>query len=559
MPGDIFLNRNRFTEIIFRYPCPQRVLIVTDGGLGFNPADGGGLTEFMSVIQTGGHTLSTAHRSGDAFATIPGSFNFHTAATPVTVANYDQIWMFGINATPLGVNERTVIELFMKNGGGVFATGDHSNLGFGMGAHVPRVRHMRNWSGIPMSSPQRLDTVIDPGTNNIKEFQDQADAIAQRIYPVFFSNGGPDSSPSSWAVHPVLRHASGAVDFLPDHPHESECLAPTPGPGNFSAFEEWPAPIGGGSRIAPVVAAVSMSAGRFVTDSLKPPVYPRSFGAISAYDGDPAHVGRIVCDATWHHFVNINLNGEDAGNDPLTGLPRQGLKPGGVPTPEYLKIQAYFRNTVRWLAPRNRRYCWPFVIAAIARFDMEALELQLPHPHPCPWDPLVKIGRTMQDVIDGQFGPGTMASVVDDMLGTLGEGSGLEALLDSRKLAQRKDGVESLLPVADMRRAVFASLVNLLAAKLPRNERELEAIMKDHDRVALELIGESLQAAEAAIGEQLQRALKDAGNDFALLGKRPAAQSVAANRKQLAAQVIKRTVKPGPARKAKAPAKKAPR
>jgi hypothetical protein len=539
MPGDIFLNRDRFTEIIFRYPCPQRILIVADGGLGFDPANGGGLTEFMSVIQTGGHTLSTAHRTGDAFATIPGSFNFNTAATPVTVANYDQIWMFGISATPLLAPEQTRIEAFMQAGGGVFATGDHSSLGFGMGAHIPRARWMRNWSSIPMSSPQRLDTVIDPGTNNIKEFQDQADAIAQRIYPVFFSNGGPDSSPSTWAVHPVLRHASGAVDFLPDHPHESECLAPTPGPGNFSAFEEWPAPLAGGGRIAPVVAAVAMSAGRFVTDSLKPPVYPRSFGAISAYDGDPAHVGRIVCDATWHHFVNINLNGVGAGNDPLTGLPREGLKPGGVPTPEYLKIQAYYRNTVRWLAPRNRRYCWPFLIAAIARFDIEALELQLPHPHPCPWDPLVKIGRTMQDVIDGQFGPGTMASVVDDMLGTLGEGSGLEALLDSRKLAQRKEGVESLLPVADMRRAVFASLVNLLADKLPRNERELEAIIKDHDRVALDTIGESLKAAEAAIAVQLERALKEAGNDFSLLGKRPAARSVAENAKSLAAVAIR--------------------
>lgn len=554
MPGDIFINRNRFVDVIFRYPCPQRVLIVADGGLGFNPADDFGLTEFISVIQASGHTISTAHRTGDAFATIPGGFNFHTAATSVTVANYDQIWMFGISGTPLDADEQIKLEKFMKDGGGVFATGDHSSLGFGMGAHLPRVRHMRNWSSIPMSSPQRLDTVIDPGTNNIKEFQDQADAIAQRMYPVFFSNGGPDTSPSSWAVHPVLRHASGAVDVLPDHPHESECLAPTPGPGNFSAFEEWPAPLAGGGRIAPVVAAVSMSAGRFVTDSLKPPVYPRSFGAISAYDGDPAHVGRIVCDATWHHFVNINLNGTGAGNDPLTGLPRQGLKPGGVPTPEYLKIQTYYRNTVRWLAPRNRRYCWPFLVAAIARFDMEALELQLPHPHPCPWDPLVKIGRTMQDVIDGQFGIGTVASVVDDILATLGEGSGLAALLDSRSLAQRKEGVESLLPVADMRRAVFASLVNLLADKLPRNERELEAIMKDHDRVALELIGESLKAAEAAIAVQLERALKDAGNDFALLGKRPAAQSVAANRKLLAAQAIK----PRPVR-GKAPAKKKPR
>ena len=91
MPGDIFLNRNRSTEIILKSPCPQRVLIVADGGLGFNPADDFGLTEFISVIQASGHAISTAHRTGDPFATIPGSFNFNTAATAVTTANYDQI------------------------------------------------------------------------------------------------------------------------------------------------------------------------------------------------------------------------------------------------------------------------------------------------------------------------------------------------------------------------------------------------------------------------------------------------------------------------------------
>ena len=86
---------------------------------------------------------------------IDGNFNFNTAAIPVTVANYDQIWLFGVNATPLQAAERTRIEAFMQAGGGVFATGDHSSLGFGMGAHIPRARSMRDWSSVPMSSPQR--------------------------------------------------------------------------------------------------------------------------------------------------------------------------------------------------------------------------------------------------------------------------------------------------------------------------------------------------------------------------------------------------------------------
>jgi hypothetical protein len=63
--------------------------------------------------------------------------------------------------------------------------------------------------------------------------------------------------------------------------------------------------------------------------------------------GDAAQVGRVVCDATWHHFVNINLNGSGAGLDPMNGLPRTGLYAFGIPTPEYLKIQRYYLNTAR--------------------------------------------------------------------------------------------------------------------------------------------------------------------------------------------------------------------
>ena len=76
--------------------------------------------------------------------------------------------------------------------------------------------------------------------------------------------GGDPFVASTWAVHPVLRHPSGAVDAMPDHPHESECLAPAPVAGNFAGVEEWPAPTSGGARIAPEVVSVSISAGRFI-------------------------------------------------------------------------------------------------------------------------------------------------------------------------------------------------------------------------------------------------------------------------------------------------------
>ncbi|RDZ27726.1 hypothetical protein [Lysobacter silvisoli] len=530
MPGDIFINGNPFIEILYKFPCPQRILMVADSSLDFGTG-GFGLSEFVQIVRNAGHTVITAHRSGaGAGLSIAGNYNFATAATAVTVANYDQIWLFAFSTTALQPAEQQKIAQFMRDGGGMFATGDHDTIGAGMGANLPRIRSMRDWSSIPMATVDRHDTVLEPGADGIKQFNDQADAIPQRMFPVFFSNGGDPFVASTWAVHPVLRHSSGAVDYLPDHPHESRCLAPTPVAGNFAGIEEWPAPSGGGARIAPVVVAVSMSAGRFIVSGAptasgtKPPVYPRSFGAISAYDGDPAAAGRIVCDATWHHFVNINLNGSGAGNDPTTGLPRTGLYAGGLPTPEYQKIRAYYLNAVRWLAPIGRRYCWPFLVAAALRFDYEIAELRLPHPHPCPWDPLLKIGRAAEEVLLGRLGQGALADVVDGMLATAGRGSGLARLLDTAQAqAERKEGEAplSLLPLQDMRRAVLGTFVNLLAAKLPEDEQKLASIMRDHDGLAIEGIAESLRAAEAVIVEQIGKALEATAGQLQTLRAQP--------------------------------------
>lgn len=502
---------NPFHDIIIGVPCNQRILMVTDGLLSFG-VGGFGLSEFVGIVTGAGHTVATAHRNGSGPSTIGGSFNFSTASTAVTRANYDQIWLFGFNNTALSGAEQTVIAQFMANGGGVFATGDHEDLGAGMGSNIPRVRSMREWAAIPVANPNRLDTVVHPGVDAIKQFDDQSDQFPQQIYPVFFSNGGPDNVASSWSVHPVLRHSSGAVNYLPDHPHESECLAPVPVAGNFAGVEEWPAPAAGGPRIAPQVVAISISAGRFITDALKPPVKPRCFGAISAYDGDAAAVGRIVCDATWHHFVNINLNGAGAAPD-TTSAARTGLYIGGIPTPEYQKIKAYYLNTVRWLAPYGRRFCFIWHRAFIVRFDFEMLELRLPEPHPCPWDPLIRIGLIAEEALGRYWGPGALADTVGDMLAAAG---GSPALMQVMK-AQRYPNEErdtaaapSLLPLQDIRRAIFGSLVNLLAHRLPVNEKELASMMKKgNEETAAADIAEAVRAAEPAIAEYLDRAMRN--------------------------------------------------
>ncbi len=559
---------NRSISDLYKYQCPQRILMVTDGALNFSAA-AFGLSEFVEIVRAAGHCVHRAHRGlGDkdpqsAGVTIEGDFVFTTENPPVTTEHYDQLWLFGIEGgdekydSYLSEDEQKVIAQFMQCGGGVFATGDHAKLGQTMGGAIPRVRKMRDWSSVPMSGTTRLDTVVDAGGDGIDQFEDQSDAIAQRIFPVFFSNGGPCDLASTWSVHPVLQHPSGAVDCLPDHPHESECLAPTPVAGMHAGIEEWPAPKAGGPRIAPVLVAKSISAGRFrvgTNRDSKPPVMPRCFGAISAYDGHPAGVGRIVCDATWHHFINLNLNGGEAPSD-AKGAERIGLYVRGcdgskAPTAEFLKIQTYFHNTIRWLAPPGLRE--PLMLAAVARFDIAALELRLPRQDP-DWSQLLEIGRELQDVIDRRFGPGALTTVVDDMLNALGEGSGLAELLHSRAALKAREcsgGVESLLPLADMRRAVLASLVNVLARFLPADECELECLMEARDALALEVTEKALVAAEKAIAAYLERALSQTYGRFELLGNQPLKASLPAARKRLDAAAVVATAAKKPVRTA---------
>jgi hypothetical protein len=100
-----------------------------------------------------------------------------------------------------------------------------------------------------------------------------------------------------------------------------------------------------------VLLRYSTIVGRTV-DALKGPLNPRTFGAIRAYDGHRASVGRVVVDATWHHFFNINLTGELGDPGPIKNL-------GFLATPAgqaaFADIKTYFRNIAVWLArPSNQ-------------------------------------------------------------------------------------------------------------------------------------------------------------------------------------------------------------
>ena len=97
----------------------------------------------------------------------------------------------------------------------------------------------------------------------------------------------------------------------------------------------------------------------------KQALVPRSFAAIVAYDGHRSDVGRVVTDATWHHFININIDGTGA-----TG--REGLMPGGSDTPEMTALRQHWVNLADWLMPAKVRRCrrWPFLFEELHRYPL---------------------------------------------------------------------------------------------------------------------------------------------------------------------------------------------
>ena len=551
MPDFDIIKRPDWTRHIYEIyrPCAQRILIVTDG-LNYLAGDGFGLTEMIAAITDGNFVpripaIIKAHRRGGSNGADINSFRFDTATTAVTRANYDQLWLIGIAGgttqngngangynpeNALNDNEIGVIAAFMEAGGGVFATGDHGTLGFALNGLLPRIRHMREWQNTPMglealpTALRRIDTVVDPGSDGRYQFDDQSDEIPQRIYPHYRQNAS-----GTWVVHPLLASGAGDISVLPDHPHESECFGLSAATGDFptkgamAAFAEFPS--GASSTPLPEVVASSMAGGRQIARTVngitrfKPPVTPRSFGAISAYNGDAVVKGRIVCQATWHHLVNINLNGVGspafgAGFD--SSYARNGLRDAaGNPTPAYLQIKRYFGNILRWLSPLGRRNCGWFSDLVVARFSYPLFEEipQLipwpPKPDPPPIDPFARLalGEATFEALAANLGEGGATEMLAGLLDQDGGGALLNSVVAS---AHRRES--GALGLDSLHLAALGGVMEQIVRALPGDPnddacpRALKKLTSAdaHD----ELIATGLRVGLQGAGEVLRKQLE---------------------------------------------------
>jgi hypothetical protein len=384
---DRHLAFTTYPELIFPIllrPCTVRMLIVTDGGGSFTDQDFG-LTELLSVLSVSPgpyvrFAVTKAHRSAGGFLTANADivgFRFDTT----DLSQFDQIWMIAVSRgglQPITDAELKAISQFMDSVGGVFATGDHEDLGFDMCGRVPRVRSMRKWhwpnpgpNGEPVApsgtDASRLDA-NQLGHDAILTFDDQSDDVPQETMPVMYTAGSPYLFRRTVYPHPLLCGPHGVIRYLPDHPHEGECYVPNDLSKTFTfaghTITEYPI-LSGSTRLAPQLVARNRS-GTGITDQGKASVSPRTFGAIGAYDGHQVSVGRVVVQSTWHHLFNINLKGKPGNADPVK---QQGFHASAAGEAKYEEIKTYFRNIGVWLARPATHSCMRWRASWATRWD----------------------------------------------------------------------------------------------------------------------------------------------------------------------------------------------
>ena len=401
-------------------PCRVRTLLVTDGGLDFSGQDFG-LSTFVSIlINDGRHyvefEITVAHLRSDVtdeqvMQGAPGiaqsirDFRFDNPAH-FTPDMYDQVWLFGIEtffhspqyaardaarniypADRLSDNELVNLSSFMNAGGGLFATGDHGLLGHNLSSAVTRARSMRLWDStspdedvdeVSMGGPRRNDTNRighDPGS----QFNDQSDDIPQDIQPTLYSARLSPFFRLRWP-HPLLCGPTGIITVLPDHPHEGECVVPSDLTAvyPFDGTREYPDATDGSGPVSPEIVARSTVPAGNNADGTKQATIAHSFGAISAYDGHRAGIGRVVCDATWHHFVNINLIGDSGVDDGL--VKGRGFLASASGEEHFEKLKAYYRNIAVWISPPPAHRCFRRKLLWSLLYQHRVLEAVLTTP-----------------------------------------------------------------------------------------------------------------------------------------------------------------------------------
>jgi hypothetical protein len=225
---------------------------------------------------------------------------------------FDELWLFAVDTGDgLDPADCAAISRFRGNGGGLFITRDHMDLGSSIcslgGVGNAHFFHSRN--------PER-----DPARRVVDDLE-----TAGVLWPNYHSgaNGDFQRIEIVGAPHPLLRDGSmpdGLIHFLPSHPHEGAVDAPPEDPS------------------ARVIAT-----GRSAVSGVK---FNIAVAFEPSLDGGPA-----VAQSTFHHFADYNW-------DTSMGCPSFVSENPGVGmanSPAARRAtRHYVRNLALWLAGR-----WP--------------------------------------------------------------------------------------------------------------------------------------------------------------------------------------------------------
>ncbi len=401
-------NPSRLRPWLWDRKCEINVLLVVDG-LNFG-VDGFGLSNFVSIFQEMEiesnvvlkYNVTLAHRFDYFVGQTPlintdrmqaGNTYIHNRivgfrfdnADHFTQDKYDQVWLFGIGSNyALGSNENDIIEDYMNKGGGLFATGDHGALGVSLCGGIPRVKDMRYWdhtapapeSEVSMVEHRRNDTnKLKPGETDTN-FTNQEDDIPQTIHAKMY-NGLPHYLLSA----PTSIRPSGIIDIMPDHPHEGEVKPEI-------EFEVINPKNGNEHTIRTQNIATSFVLGG-IQSGAKAPTTPHCFPSIGVFDGRVANVGRIVVDSTWHHFVNINLDGFTVDTMNV--------------------VKQYFKNISKWISRKKNMLCIYKRLVVHAFLSERIIESSTLKPNAAladiPLSELFAIGKHAMDLIGEEMTP----------------------------------------------------------------------------------------------------------------------------------------------------------
>lgn len=241
--------------------------------------------------------------------------------TPELIANADQLWFFGTELceensvfVSLIQPEIDAIEARMNDGVGVFATGDHENIGSGLCGKIPRAGKMRIWNGSEAPTRNRPKSfessvrspyrdVIDPArTLDLLEKCDESDEN-DTLPKVIWTDHFPGQSPHELFQLSTKQGADKrSIQFLPDHMHEGKLL-------DYDELDAagvplLPVPVEFYPGSKPRIAARAV---RSVFDGNGKPANGVSYPVVSVYEPPPeSGWGNVVVDSTFHHWTDFN-------------------------------------------------------------------------------------------------------------------------------------------------------------------------------------------------------------------------------------------------------------